>query len=352
MVEMSTDDFVIEALPELFQFSGKLLHFLTPKETTREGWFEMRKFIQDASRSHYLNEQPQYTESKKVFYNFDQHKKAFQLQKEFCNPRPNDAAFFDVSKALIGLCGARKAKALSDKDWKPNPLFHTANLARLASDVISYPSQEGQEFLWDLDACMPSAFVDELLLADSMNSRNLRGEVVRLAISIRTQNAIFELEKHMKQNTFDPEEILLQVFYLKDNRTLRGWDFEGLRAENMSEAAQALVINRLNSFRRIIGDGQNPEAAIQLLKDLFYWDEFAWDITAWVRGVFAEIETFVTQMDGVENMMRRLRKFLGHELGEDLPGEALVVTLDEQAKILPPVARPEELRSGRYRYVT
>ncbi|KAJ5885053.1 hypothetical protein N7495_009563 [Penicillium taxi] len=109
--------------------------------------------------------------------------------------------------------------------WAPTPILYSANCARLALEVLfAIPkSEDAKETVRALEGIFPASFVPPQL------SEKLEGAVFDLALEIRTQFFIAELETRQKEKVFDPAATLQQVFKeqvgSKDNfvRYIRGF---------------------------------------------------------------------------------------------------------------------------------
>lgn len=102
--------------------------------------------------------------------------------------------------------------------WSPSPILHKANCARLALDVLlaTIGSHSPRHAIERLESQFPASFLDAIVKRSQskpIGASTAEKQTFELALEIRTQYFIKELERRQNEKDFDPQSILRGVFY-------------------------------------------------------------------------------------------------------------------------------------------
>ncbi|KAJ5198125.1 MYB DNA-binding domain protein [Penicillium cinerascens] len=102
--------------------------------------------------------------------------------------------------------------------WSPSPILHKANCARLALDVLlaTIGSHSPRHAIERLESQFPAPFLDAIVKRSQVKpigASTAEKQTFELALEIRTQYFIKELERRQNEKDFDPQSILRGVFY-------------------------------------------------------------------------------------------------------------------------------------------
>lgn len=102
--------------------------------------------------------------------------------------------------------------------WSPSPILHKANCARLALDVLlaTIGSHSPRYAIERLESQFPAPFLDAIVKRSQVKpigASTAEKQTFELALEIRTQYFIKELERRQNEKDFDPQSILRGVFY-------------------------------------------------------------------------------------------------------------------------------------------
>lgn len=111
--------------------------------------------------------------------------------------------------------------------WSPSPILHQANCARLALDVLlaTIGSRSPRQAIERLESQFPAPFMDAIVKRSQVKpigASTAEKQTFELALEIRSQYFIMELERRQTEKDFDPRAILNGVFY--DELALEGVD--------------------------------------------------------------------------------------------------------------------------------
>lgn len=208
--------------------------------------------------------------------------------------------------------------------WSPSPILHRANCARLALDVllVSIGSQSPRQAVERLENRFPAPFMDSIVKRSQpkpVGASTAEKQTFELALEIRTQYFIMELEKHQNEKDFDPRAILKGVFYDElaldedasavDPGSLRGFKLvPTFEDENgrLPDRYQDDVIDRISELEYDLFD-QDEQPNIQGLKRAS-WTRFVQRTARFVHSRDKEILSDLQQQpkfDEVEDLVRR-----------------------------------------------
>ncbi|KAJ5668287.1 MYB DNA-binding domain protein [Penicillium maclennaniae] len=125
-------------------------------------------------------------------------------------------AFIDVSEIKKLIPSVQPEDTA--QPWSPSPILYQANCARLALDVLlaTLGSQSPREAIERLESRFPAPFMDAIVRrpqSKPIGASTAEKQTFELALEIRTQYFIMELERRQNEKDFDPRAILNGVFY-------------------------------------------------------------------------------------------------------------------------------------------
>ena len=254
--------------------------------------------------------------------------------------------YINVGETLRKLLG-RKAAPIDGQtaSWRPDALLQKANLAILVSRMLSIPEKyQNDQFLEDIAGTFPQPFTQRLGLSENLTPEcsALAEATFRLALEIRTQEAIMLLARHIGKLNFDPDIVLLQVFY--DASDLKGWTVSGLLITDLRREAKDTILERVERLREAFrytvpksSDGQ--PSGVESLQESFPWTTFTQQVVAWASQRLTEIEIQTTAYGGAQAICQgfidvlqsgRLRQSLESD-GVDDESDGTELRLDYEA---------------------
>lgn len=335
-------DDLLDALPDLYDASSKLLRFIVASNATNT----VRSQMQNKKSREY----------KKLL----RLSGAFQVQREVYG----GAVFINLSSALGTLLQIKNVSNIPASRWRPDPLFQSANLATLAANALILPRHSDNEhFLEELEQNFPKQFVADFVdVPDPTVGRSgLLQETLRFAIEIRTQYAIMQLARYVDQPNYDSDIVLDQVFY-EDSKTPRGWDLGGLRSEHLTAHNEDAIIQRLQEIRQIIDStslslesSEIQPTAIQCVRARFTWSDLVDHALLWTSLRDSEIQHQLAIVDGAEGIAQHLeveirerkqaKSSLGNE-GIDDEGPQLVLQYEQPSEVSHDISEQTENLRG------
>jgi hypothetical protein len=207
--------------------------------------------------------------------------------------------FLDISDFRQRLSSAQLELSL--------PSLHLTNCALLALNIFlpSLGTDDKWQVIQELDSQFPACFMEQLAdgtTAGIIGATELHQETFDLALSIRTQFFIMEVERRRDFRNFDPIAILRQIFCMDlipgadDNdespTSFRGFnlpgvlqDEDGHLPESLPERFQTAVFERFGDLRdEIYDDG------VESLKRLYKLRFFERELVRWIQGRNKEIK--------------------------------------------------------------
>ncbi|OOF90837.1 hypothetical protein ASPCADRAFT_58563 [Aspergillus carbonarius ITEM 5010] len=298
-------DIMVEALPDLERAAGNVLDFLVPGSADPVSIISTAKKLGD----------PGSTQSRRLqrsVTNLNHEVKYFG--------QSTHSTYLDVEQIV-------KVSGLEDR-WKP--FLHKANCARFALRMLlarpgANPSPE--QAIFSIQEQFPLPFMTNLVEKDvqkSVDESYLDKDTFELALEIRTQYLIMQLEAHQDDDDFDPVEILTSGFFLdvpKDapedvERRFRGFNLErftGLRQE-LPSRYRSDVEDRYNDMRVVL----EVDGTLEALKGDYRWQKFVMQAARWIRKRTDEINNDLIHMEDAYSMSKS-RHSLGNIMGFSTP---------------------------------
>lgn len=193
----------------------------------------------------------------------------------------------------------------SDQQWSPSPILHSANCARLALEILltTTVSDSSRQTIRSLETQYPAPFMDRIEDRSrpiSVGASATEKATFDLALEIRTQFFIMELERRANEEEFDPMSILRSVFYdvlavdsgELDPSFLRGFKLAGIfEDENgrLPDRFHEAVVDRIAELEIGLLD-EDGFHNIQALSAAFPWSRFLLRTARFVHGREKEIK--------------------------------------------------------------
>jgi hypothetical protein len=196
------------------------------------------------------------------------------------------------------------------------PNLHMTNCASLALNFFF--SADGAspqpQIIQELDANFPLCImnnVTESLTSREIGSSNTRDTTFNLALNIRTQFFIMELERRQREQNFNPIAILRQIFCMdltpsEDHLeeipgSFRGFnlpgvfqDEDGHLPETLPDKLQIAVSDRFNELYEEISEWEDLDVAG--LKKAYRWRSFERDLARWIHTRSREIKEDIRRL--------------------------------------------------------
>lgn len=281
---------MMDALEGLSRCSDKILRFFIPSE------------ISNASISAFVTQlQTKGSQAKKTS---DRLNTMFSLEREMYG----SGSYIAHQKVVEALFDKSHIADVDIGPWRPEVLLQKANLAVLASNMISHSWQGWDiQFMGELEQIFPKPFVTGFEPSQDMQAGRsiLITETFRTALEIRTQYAVVLLAHHAAEPNFDSDEILQQVFY-KDSRTLRGWNVTGLHSEDLTEEIEEAVISRLQELRDSFANSEDTASGIRFLQRSFPWMDLVQQVISWTSQRLRELDNQIIANGGFGRIFEAL----------------------------------------------
>jgi hypothetical protein len=312
------DDFLAEDLLELYSWSRKIVNLLAEPGTSKE---TLKKLITElkTSGSKKANTLRRDEQSFKLYYD------------RFVFKGETYIRIHDILRKLLG-------KDYGEGDFRPDAIMHLANLATMVKDflVTERKSQHMKNLQFFLNRWFPEAFVNKFRDRPKYGDSALFDKSFDLALDIRTQFAISELQNGTDSGGWDPERILAEIFYDSNNenpKSIMGNDIKNTPKQVKS------ILKRMDKIRSAFRDGkqaQEHEDLVDLehLQDrLFPWSAFLTNLVLWTRLRTDEILTCIKaqgSLDGIQKALSEVMRINGNQ--ESTEGAASTIP---QAPLLP-----------------
>lgn len=253
------------------------------------------------------------------------HRKLTQAIKHF-----GPGLFIDVPQAQSSI----PAVPAHDKDlaWRPTPILHHANCARLAAEVLLTDSESGQfkDLIKCLNSGFPAPFLEGTYSGSIAASNGLSEKTVfDLALEIRTHWFIMELDSHMQRepNT-DALWLLKKTFFWEqgwkslDPHWLRSFALRGT-FENENQGLpgrfQDDVMSRFSDLHIELSESSEaPMDALKALKAYYKWNKLARLVAQFLCGRDPEIRSELRNQASLSDVMPRLEVMVKNGEAENL----------------------------------
>ena len=291
---------MLESLPGLERSAKEVLEFLVPSSADLKSIVNMAKRLSD----------PRNTQSKRLAV----HKNALKNQPGWFESR----TYIDVAQASQSL-SSYLTKDGHELNWSAEPILHHANCARFALEVLlaSGTSTGFKKAIRDVEDRFPLPFMRDLV----NGRRNTPGEsalvkdTFQLALEIRTQSLIMQLEYHQHEHSFDPNFILEDGFFLDvpvhepfDNRNapMRGFNLPRLNVDgSLPDEFREAAYDRFEELLVILPD-EDGTFDIDELKTTYPWRSFLLQAARWIRKRCEEIDQDLSRQQSADSARKQV----------------------------------------------
>ena len=280
---------MMDALPDLADVSDKILNLLIPEEVSEESIEAMAKTLQDHTDRL----------SKKLARLYG----SFESTKKIYGNEP----YINISIATRGSLAVRRSSQVGSGPWRPDIVFYKANVAQLITSLFSLSTQLMRPWVEKMERDFPIPFLSHLSKSlqgpQLLGPSSLLGETIEAAFNIRMQFFLSLLYQHYREDNFDPDVLLSNVFYA-DSNSIKGWDIDGLRTKELTRKHQKMIAERLNVIQEIFNAQKILD--VESLKSKYPWSGFASHLVSWGELRREEIEAQLVLVGGIERIHNAL----------------------------------------------
>ncbi|KJK67852.1 hypothetical protein P875_00108891 [Aspergillus parasiticus SU-1] len=288
-------ELMLETLPSLERSAKDVLDFLVPGSADLKSIVNMAKRLSD----------PRNTQSKRL----NLRKNALKNQPGWFEGR----TYIDVTRASESL-SSHFTKDGVQLNWSAEPVLHHANCARFALEVLlaSGNSTGFRKAIRDVEGRFPAPFMRDLVNGrrNAVGESALVKDTFQLALEIRTQALIMQLEYHQHEPSFDPNFILEDGFFLdvsvhepidSDNAPMRGFNLprlniDGSLPDEFREAAS-------DRFEEMVANLPDEDGSFDIddFKTTYSWRSFLLRAARWIRKRCEEIDQDISRQPSAES---------------------------------------------------
>ncbi|MCJ1381987.1 hypothetical protein MMC17_005099 [Xylographa soralifera] len=330
---------MVDALPDLADASDKILNLLLPEELSDESIEAIAEPLRDPTR--------------RLTRKLARLTGSFEPTKKVYGNEP----YINVSIAIRGTLAVRRSKQVGFGPWRPDAIFYKANIAQLMASLFSLSAQSMRPWAEKMERDFPAPFLSHLSKPQPQielpGVSYLLEETLEAAFSIRMQLFLSLLRQHYREDNFDPDVLLSDVFYASPN-SIKGWDIDGLRSKELTRRHRKMIAERLGVIQEIFNEQEVLD--VEALDSKYPWSKCVAHLMRWAESRKEELEAQLVLVGGVERVHSALTAEIarradlpidnaGTEGGDDSP---LNIQLDFQPSELSqyPSDRPEQLPSA------
>ncbi|KAE8374436.1 hypothetical protein BDV26DRAFT_300244 [Aspergillus bertholletiae] len=339
-------EMMLESLPGLERSAKEVLDFLVPDSADLKSIVNMAKRLSD----------PKNTQSKRL-----------SLRKANLKNQPGwfeGRTYIDVTQASESIASHLTNQDGVGQEWRAEPILHRANCARFALEVLLANGNSGafRKAIRDVEGLFPLPFMSDLVTGaqSTVGKSVLIKDTFRLALEIRTQFVIIQLENHQHDHDFDPNVILEDGFFLdvpadetfdSSNAPMRAFHlprFSGADG-SLSDEFRETAYDRFEEMRALLPD-EDDIFDIGELKSTYPWRSFLLHAARWIRKRCGEIDQDSSRQQSAESTRKEYfaevdakdRRSLG-----GVPGRSsLAPRLTEERSEWDTVASPDKQRES------
>ncbi|KAJ5780440.1 hypothetical protein N7457_005600 [Penicillium paradoxum] len=262
-----------------------------------------------------LNPDTLAVEARKLSDSKHPHRKRLRRSIEGLTDELEDSPLSRDGKSFLDISQARRLLSSTQLD-AAIPHLHMTNCALLTLNVFlpSMGTKSHSEFIQELDAQFPACTMDSF--ADDSSSRDIGASITSeatftLALNIRTQFFIMELDRRQQEHDFSPFSILRQVFAMdltpneNDSQdspsSFRGFNLPGILQdddghlpEHLPEKFLIAVGDRYNDLQEELSEWDSVD--IDGLRKAYRWRSFERDLARWVCTREKEIKDDIRRL--------------------------------------------------------
>ncbi|KXG46132.1 uncharacterized protein PGRI_049880 [Penicillium griseofulvum] len=254
-------------------------------------------------------------ESKKLVDSNHPNRKRLRRSVEGLTDELEDSPLSRDGKSFLNLSQAHRLLSSAQLDMSIADIYMT-NCALLTLNMFlpSMGTESQSEVIQQLDSQFPACVMSNLVdghMSRKVGASNTTEATFNLALGIRTQFFIMELERRQHEQDFSPLSILRQVFAMDlissedDSQSMPGsfrgfnlpgvlQDDDGHLPDNLPEKFLIAVSDRFNELHEEISEWDSVD--IDGLKKAYRWRSFERDLARWIYTRDKEIKDDIRRL--------------------------------------------------------
>ncbi|KGO75291.1 hypothetical protein PITC_001040 [Penicillium italicum] len=273
-------------------------------------------------------------ESKKLVDSNHQNRKRLRRSVEGLTDELEDSPLSRDGKSFLDITQARRLLSSTQLNASIADIYMT-NCALLTLNMFlpSIGTESQSEVMEQLDsqfpACVMSNFADSSM-SRPVGASNTSEATFNLALDIRTQFFIMELERRQHEHDFSPLSILRQVFTMDlapsedDSQDMPGsfrgfnlpgvlQDDDGHLPEHLPEKFLIAVSDRFNELHEELYEGNSVD--ISGMKKAYRWRSFERDLARWIYARDREIKDDIRRLAEIVHKSPSARRLTSVPVG-------------------------------------
>lgn len=207
-------------------------------------------------------------------------KHSWEEEYVYSKKRFGDKHFINVDQATEAL------PAVDHINWDPVGLYHKANLAQMALDIIYFSNGTNPESPLDIiDSLFPMPFAPYWEDDCGLPRETIREEIFRIGLEIRTQRFVRKAIALPRKKS--PKSMLEETFNNASfgDAELRGWEMDGLQDEfgGITQEYHDRLEGRVRELRQSFRNDDSKLFDASALEASFPWSEFVVKLAEWIR---------------------------------------------------------------------
>ncbi|MCJ1437246.1 hypothetical protein MMC27_006632 [Xylographa pallens] len=280
---------MVDALPDLADASDKILNLLLPEELSDESMEATIKSLQDPTSG--LTKK-----LARLAGSLEPTKKVY-----------GNEPYINVSIAVRGTLAVRRSRQVGFGPWRPDTIFHKANVAQLMASLFSLSAQSIPPWVEKMERDFPAPFLSHLSKSQQQfeppGVSYLLEETLEAAFNIRMQLFISLLRQHYREDNFDPDVLLGGVFYASPN-SIKGWDTDGLRSKELTGRHRKMIARRLDAIQEVFNEQEVLN--VESLTSEYPWSKCVSHLMTWAGLRKEEVEAQLVMVGGIERVRSAL----------------------------------------------
>lgn len=262
-----------------------------------------------------LNPDSLAAESKKLLDSNHPNRKRLRRSVEGLTDELEDSPLSRDGKSFLDISQARRLLSSAQLDASISDIYMT-NCALLTLNMFlpSIGTESQSEVIQQLDSQFPACVMSNLVdssMSRAIGASNTTEATFNLALGIRTQFFITELERRQHEQDFSPLSILRQVFAMDltpiedDSQSIPGsfrgfnlpgvlQDDDGHLPEHLPERFLIAVSDRFNELYEELSEWDSVD--IGGLKKAYRWRSFERDLARWIYARDREIKDDIRRL--------------------------------------------------------
>ncbi|KAL4975164.1 hypothetical protein BDW66DRAFT_74188 [Aspergillus desertorum] len=225
--------------------------------------------------------------------------------------------------------GRKVSSALADRredleDWSPDPIVQMANCARFACEMLlaGTNSNSQRKAIRNIQKLFPRPFMTGLAGAGEEKEHGgsaLEKETLNLALEIRTQSLILQLEDNQDSAGFNAKNVVKLCFFTGSTRKspLRGFNLPSFSNAD-GTLPERYIDDVQNRYEEILLGEVDGMFDVNNLRSSYNWQRFVLHSAHWVRKRTDEIHAELKKRMSTHAVRHRFFDTKGSSLGSAL----------------------------------